>query len=64
MKCLPKGSELMSIPLASAGTVAGDFTIPADCAAQSLSLMGEMLEVPGASEFRVSDLRLSAAGGR
>lgn len=64
VKCLPKGPELMSLPLGGAGPLGGDFTVQADCTAQSLSLMGEMLEVPGASEFRVSGLRLSATGGR
>ena len=57
--CLAKGPELMNLPLAGPGPVGGDFTVPAGCTAQSIRLTGSMLEVPGASEFRVSGLRLS-----
>ena len=64
VKCVPKGPELIRIPIAGPGPLGGDFTVPAGCAAQSVSLTGEMLEVPGASEFRVSGLRLSPATGR
>jgi hypothetical protein len=48
----------MNLPLAGPGPVGGDFTVPAGCTAQSVRLTGSMLEVPGASEFRVSGLQL------
>lgn len=64
VKCLPEGPELMSVPLTGPGPLGGDFTVPAGCAAQNISLTGEMLEVPGASEFRVGGLQLSPAAGR
>lgn len=59
VNCLPNGPELMNLPLAGLGPLSGGFTVPTGCAAQSISLTGEMLEVPGASEFRVSGLKLS-----
>jgi hypothetical protein len=64
VKCLPAGPELLSLPVARPGPLGGEFTVPAGCAAQNVSLSGEMLEVPGASDFRVSGLRLSRVMGR
>jgi len=63
VRCLPEGPELMNLPLAGPGPLSGDFTVPAACEAQSISLMGQMLEVPGASDFRISGLQLSPSGG-
>jgi len=62
--CLAKGPELMNLPLAGPGPVVGAFTVPAGCTAQSIRLTGSMLEVPGASEFRVSGLQLLPARAR
>ena len=64
VKCLPNGPELMTLPLAGPGPLGRDFAVPANCPAQSISLTGEMLEVPAASDFRVSGLRLSRIAGR
>ena len=63
VKCLPQGSDLMNLPLTGPGSIGGDFIVAATCTAQSISLRGEMLEVPGASDFRVSGLQLSKVGG-
>ena len=64
VKCLPQGPELMVLPLAGPGSLGREFTIPAGCAAQTISLSGEMLEVPEASDFRVSGLQLSRVTAR
>lgn len=64
VKCLPQGPELMTLPLAGPGPLGQNFTVPAGCAAQSISLTGEMLEVPGASDFRVSGLQFYRITGR
>ena len=63
VKCLPGGAELMTLPLAGPGPLGREFTVPAGCAAQSISLMGTMLEVPGASDFRISGLQLVRVAG-
>ena len=63
VKCLPDGPELMMLPLAGPGPLGREFTVPAGCAAQSINLMGMMLEVPGASDFRISGLQLVRVAG-
>ncbi len=63
VKCLSQGPELMVLPITGPGRLGRDFTIPAGCGAQSISLTGEAVEVSGASDFRVSGLQLSRVTG-
>ena len=63
VKCLSQGPELMVLPVTGPGRLGRDFTIPAGCGAQSISLTGEAVEVSGASDFRVSGLLLSRVTG-
>ena len=63
VKCLPDGRELMKLPLKAAGPLSGDLMVPSTCKAQSISLTGEISEVPVRTDFRVSGVRLTPVAG-
>ena len=63
VKCLPDGRELMKLPLKAVGPLSGEFMVPSTCKAQSISLTGEISEVPVRTDFRVSGVRLTPVAG-
>ena len=63
VKCLPDGRELMKLPLKAVGPLSGEFMVPSTCKAQSISLTGEISEVPVRTDFRVSGVQLTPVAG-
>jgi hypothetical protein len=61
--CLPNNMVIARLPLAN-GSVAGDFAVPAGCAAQRLELAGSAGEGDRQAELAIGRLRLTKVGGQ
>ncbi|HEX8644457.1 MAG TPA: hypothetical protein VF702_11155 [Allosphingosinicella sp.] len=68
IQCRGRPALLIDLPLrdvtAAPRTIAGDFTVPADCNGQSLRLVGIAGEFPGTQTASVTDVLVAPAGGR
>jgi tetratricopeptide (TPR) repeat protein len=66
LTCSPVGGLLLGLPLEKAdrrsGLLNGRFTVPANCPAQQLSLVGVAPELPAAEQVTVSNLWLIGGG--
>lgn len=66
ISCHPRGNVIGRVPIvgvgAAAKTIAGDFTVPAGCAAQWLRLTGDFAEFPENQQATIRELRVTTAG--
>lgn len=62
VRCAKADKVLAQLPV-RAGSVAGGFAVPADCEAQWLQLQGLAGDLPGTTELKIGDLRLTAGPG-
>jgi hypothetical protein len=65
MECVPDKRPLMRLPVqrAASGLLQANFTIPQECRAQQLRLVGSPGDVPRSIEFSVSGLQLRKGAG-
>jgi len=67
LDCVPKTQTLMRLPVRhdrSTGRLQASFSVPPGCPAQRLRLAGQLGEFPKATEFSITKLELTKAGGR
>lgn len=63
LRCANAAMTIADIPV-RAGTASGGFTVPDDCPAQWLELIGVAGDIPRTTELTISDLRLTGEASR